>query len=49
LAEELKAIRDKKERFLERKGLPEMVVLNPESASVADQQRLSVWWEELRA
>ncbi len=41
-AEKRKVIRDKKERFIERKGGPEMVVLIPESASVADPERHSV-------
>lgn len=42
LAENRKVIRDKKERFFERKGGPEMVVLIPESASVAAQERPGV-------
>src|SRR5262249_20008 len=37
-AEKRKAIRDKRERFVERKGGPEGVVLIPESASGADQE-----------
>jgi hypothetical protein len=37
-AEKRKAIRDKKERFVERKEGPEVVVLIPESASVAAQE-----------
>ena len=38
-AEKRKAIRDKKERFLERKGGPEIVVAVVESASGAAQER----------
>ena len=38
-AEKRKAIRDKKERFLERKGEQEIVVPVVESASGADQER----------
>ena len=38
-AEKRKAIRDKKERFFERKGGPEVAVPVVESASGADQER----------
>ena len=38
-AKKRKAIRDKKERFLERKGGPEIVVAVVESASGAAQER----------
>jgi hypothetical protein len=41
-AEELKAIRDKKERFFERKGWLELVVPVVESASGADRERPAV-------
>jgi hypothetical protein len=41
LAEELKAIRDKKGRFLERKGGVEVVERTTESASVAAQEGLA--------
>ena len=42
MAEQSKVIRDKKERFFERKGGPEMVVAVVESAAGADPERPGV-------
>jgi hypothetical protein len=42
LAEQSKVIRDKKERFFERKGWREVVVVVVESAAGADPERPGV-------